>query len=249
MSPLRLLRRAAPLAALFGTTACASVLGRHPASRESLLSDAPAPRERACHVADLPVALPEAGALINAPVFSAAAAYLWREAGRPPGHILFSLRYDPKGVNVHRGVIEHSIPAALADTLQKLVFVLRHELPASGSEWGVRLRVDLADEPLLRVGRREVCNAAPRDRQLRSSATSWVDVRNEYIPDFALVMVRVRLDAYGQVTDARVERSQVRGNWEHRLLAYVRTLDFDPAMEDGVPVPSETQLRLRVPRN
>jgi TonB family protein len=60
--------------------------------------------------------------------------------------------------------------------------------------------------------------------------------------------VRVALDARGNVTDVRVERSLARVGWENRLLNYVRSISFIPAMEDGYPVPAQLSLPLRMDR-
>jgi TonB family protein len=61
-----------------------------------------------------------------------------------------------------------------------------------------------------------------------------------------MVWVRVSLDEHGLVTGARVERGATRGVWEGRLLNYVRTLAFLPALEDGVAVAGETTIPVRL---
>jgi TonB family protein len=149
-------------------------------------------------------------------------------------------------------VIESTGPAPLADSLQALVFAYRRETPRAAGEWGVRLRVELGDEVGLSVGRRREC--APHPREEERIAASAFDVRERgdgsavALPstDPGLVWVRVRLDARGRVTDASVERGIRRGPWEQRVLAYVRTMAFHPAVEDGYPVPSETTISLRL---
>lgn len=246
-------RRAALLVALAAATAaCATA---RPAPRASLLSDSPPAYDRSCSVADAPAELPEPEALVDAAALRADAARLWNAAGRPAGHVLFSLRYDPQGVNIRRAVIEHSVSGALADSLQALVFAHRRETTPAPGEWGVRLRVDLGETPALRVGRREVCRPAPRDVRPRLANVGF-DVRDGYasmftqpsMSDMSLVWVRVRLDERGFVTDARIERSLVRGqSTEMRLLNYVRTLTFHPAREDGYPVPGEASFPIRIP--
>jgi TonB family protein len=64
------------------------------------------------------------------------------------------------------------------------------------------------------------------------------------------VWVRVALDASGNVTEARLERSMERpvgrAAWETRVLSYVRTLAFVPATEDGWPVPAQLMFPLRL---
>jgi hypothetical protein len=250
------------LAALLALPACASFSSKsYQASRAALLSDSRTPFDRACRVSREPRALPPADQLLDSAAFTAAAASLWRQAGRPPGHVLLALRYEPGGVNVRRDVIEHRLPQVLADTLQRLAYTYRRTAVATDHEWGVRLRMDLGDAPTVRVGRTEVC--APRPREARNgglmggSGPTWGDVRDQspyaasassMLMDESTVWVRVALDARGYVTDARVERSLIRPLQETRLLSYVRTISFIPATEDGYPVPGQISLPMRLGR-
>ena len=245
--PVLLAGLAAALAACAGTPPAAS--------RATLLSEARHPAlDRGCRVAAKHEELPAPEALVDAAALRADAARLWSAAGRPAGYALFSLRYDRDGTNVRRALIEHDLPPEMADSLQALVFAHRKTAAPAKEEWGVRLRVDLGEESALRVGRREVCAPAPRDWAGRVAGTSF-DVRDRFLASFGppsaadlnTVWVRVRLDARGYVTEARVERGMTRGMAESRLLNYVRTLVFVPATEDGYPVAGETSLPFRVP--
>ncbi|HEX6037274.1 hypothetical protein, partial [Longimicrobium sp.] len=112
--------------------------------------------------------------------------------------------------------------------------------------------------PRLRVGRTEVC--APRLRSgedngfgVAAAGGGWGDVRDAFAPpavaemyDPATIWVRVALDSRGNVTDARLERGLGRRAYEMRLLNYVRTISFIPAMEDGYPVPGQLSMPLRL---
>jgi hypothetical protein len=233
--------------------ACASVQGTPPARDPALLSDAPAYPADGCRVETLPEVLPEADALVDTRALAAKLAELRAEGAPPAGHVLFSMAFAPDGANVRRTVIEHSVAPRLADSVQKLVFAHRRTLPARDAEWGVRMRIDLAGEPRFRVGRRELCAPQPRGRGLLAMA-GWSDVS---LPDpyfetatgANTVWVRVRLDELGRVTDAALERGIVRrGMTESALLHYVRTLSFQPAVQDGRPVPGETSVPIRLPR-
>jgi TonB family protein len=249
------------LAALLALPACAALRpdGMHP--RAELLSDAPPrPLDLTCRVSGYPRALPSADALVDSAGLTAAATAAWRASGRPPGHVLVGLRYSPDGLNVRRDIIEHRVDDALADTLQKLVFAHRRVAAPADHEWSVRLRVDLGETPALRVGRTEVCSPRPRGTSETGVARgmgggAWGDVRSAFAPSsFAeeyqpnTVWVRVALDARGNVTDARVERSLARVALENRLLNYIRTISFIPAMEDGYPVPAQLSLPLSMAR-
>lgn len=221
----------------------------HTPRDSSLLADEPMASNARCSAARLPEQLPQPEALVDAG-FRAEAAALWARAGRPAGHVIFSIRHDPDGVQVRRAVIQSTVPDALADSLQALVFAHRRQAAPARTEWGVRLRVELGDPVTLAVGRRLEC--APRPREEDRLAADPFDIRERGLSaaavpstDAALVWVRVRLDASGRVTDAAVERGIRRGMWEQRLLNYVRTMAFYPAVEDGFPVPGELTFRMR----
>src|SRR5687767_6224106 len=113
----------AAMAALAAAAACASL----PASNDPSLQAAedPSPRGARCMAAPVPAALPQPGELVDAEAFRAAAARLWARAGRPAGHVLFTVRHDVDGAQVRRAVVESTVPAPLADSLQALVFAHR----------------------------------------------------------------------------------------------------------------------------
>lgn len=218
------------------------------ATRAALLADDPAHTAAECRVAPTPLHLPAAEALVDAAALREATTAVWAAHGRPAGHVLFSLRFDRGGTNVRRAVLEHSLPEALADSLQQLVFAHRRALEPAEAEWGVRLRMDLGAEPLLRVGRWEVCPPRPRDQRLAlmsSRGPAGWDVRTEgNVPPDARIWLRVSLNAEGTVTDARVERGSTMGVSGWRVLNAVRGIPFVPALEDGYPVPGELSLAL-----
>ncbi|HYH81344.1 MAG TPA: hypothetical protein VEX86_16185 [Longimicrobium sp.] len=233
---------------LLAAQGCASS-GVTPGQRSS---SGDAPPRGSCRPAANPAQLPAAGELVDMGAFGAAATRLWADAGRPQGHVLFSIRHSPDGTQVRRAVIESSVPQALADTLQQLMFAHRRQAPAAEREWGVRLRVALAEPPALSVSRREVCVPRPRDREYRT-ADNRFDIRDNSAAEAAtplltdpnVVWVHVRLDERGTVTEARVERGRIQRASEQVLLNYVRSLAFHPATEDGYPVPGELTLPVR----
>lgn len=247
-----------PMAALLACAACSAVSGAAP-GRATLLSDAPATADRPCRASAAPAQLPAAAALVDSAALTADAAQAWRQAGSPRGHVLLAMAYDQDGVNVRRDLIEHRLPQALADSLQKLVFAHRRSVDPGANAWGVRLRMDLGGEqPVLRVGRREVCPAQANDPAVAGfgafGGTPFGDVRERTAAPGVLpagngtVWVRVALDAGGHVTEARLERTMARGAWENRVLSYVRAIRFVPATEDGWPVPAQLLFPLRLNR-
>ncbi|HEX6370610.1 MAG TPA: energy transducer TonB [Longimicrobium sp.] len=253
-------RLIAPVAALLACAACSSLTGAAP-GRAALLSDGPAPVDRPCRPSPIPEVLPPAALLVDSAALTAAVANVWRQAGSPTGHALLAMGYDEAGVNVRRDLLEHRLPPALADSLQKLVFAHRREVEDVRRAWGVRLRMDLGGpEPVLRVGRREVCAAQPRDAAVvgygASGGATFGDVRDRtaatgLLPpsSYGTMWVRVALDAGGNVTEARLERALPgRGSFENRVLSYVRAISFVPATEDGWPVPAQLVIPLRLNR-
>lgn len=200
-----------------------------------------------CRLAPVPEQLPAAAALVDTAALDTAVAAV---AGHGPGHVLLSMSYAPDGANVRRSVVDHSLSPAVADSVQALVFAHRRTLPPQEAEWGVRLRIDLDGRPRYQVARREVC--APR---LRFHGTASPDGAGSpferYAPLHATmrtVWVRVRLDELGRVAAASVDRALLRrASDEMVILNYVYSLTFDPAREDGVPVPGEVGVPVRVP--
>ena len=236
----------AALAALLAVPSCAT---HQRAALTTLLSDRPHLDNR-CHVSPDPTVLPAAAQLVDSAALAPAVTDAWKQAGSPAGYVLVSLRFDRTGLNVRRQVIETTVARPLADSVQKLVFAARRNVRPAEREWGVRMRIDLAEQPGMRVGRWEMCSPAPRDRYALNDFQQW-DVRSDQpAPDPAgLAWVRVRLDPRGNVTDARIERSIVLlGRLEPRILALARTLSFEPATEDGYPVPAETSVAIPITR-
>lgn len=208
-------------------------------------------RDRGCRVAASPAQLPDAATLVDVDALRSAAARL--VGGDGEGHVVFSIRHDASGVQVRRAVIETTLSPALTDTLQRLVFAYRRETTPARGEWGVRLRVDLGPAVALRVGRRDVCTARPREWEYRTAGNSF-DVRevsasstgDALLTDASVAWVHVRLDERGTVTDVQVQRGASTRLAEQRLMNYVRTMAFVPATEDGFPVPGELTLPVRV---
>jgi hypothetical protein len=246
-----------PLAAIAALAAAAACAALPPSNDPSLLAaEEPTPRGARCMVAPVPAALPHPGELVDAEAFRADAARLWARAGRPAGHVLFTVRHDAEGTQVRRAVVQSTVPAPLADSLQALVFAHRRVTPRAPEEWGVRLRVELAEEMAMTVGRRQLC--APRAREGERIAASPYDIRERGLgppvgyqvsrmpTDSAIAWVRVHVDARGRVVDAAVERGVRRGLSEQRVLNQARSLAFYPALDDGYPIPSVTTVRLRL---
>jgi hypothetical protein len=248
-----ILRPLAALALSAGLAGCPSGTSGG-GSRDALLSRAPPPVDRACRISARPEQLPAAAELVEGEPFHAEAARLWTGTGRPAGYVLLSMGYDRSGINVRRAVLEHSLSREVADSLQKLVFAHRRRLSPTEGDWGVRLRVEMGETPVLQVGRREECSPRPRDRRDRLLASGFdlretapAPGRTTVLTGSEVAYIRVRISDSGQVTDAFVERSPFRGSWERPILNLIRNIEFLPALEDGFPVPGETIIPVRIP--
>lgn len=236
-------------AALMAVSACAGAQGG-----TAVPGDGPGRPQRTCQAAREPRELPAAAALVDSAGLVNAAAVAWRHAGRPTGPVVFSLRYDPHGLNVRRQVIEHRVGPVLADSLQALAYAHRRTTPPADREWGVRLRMELGEQPALKVERSVVCPPALRDPGMgpfsAAANRGWGDVRDSSpapsVGSGGTVWLRVSLDAAGNVVGVRVERAGVLRGSDAHLLAAVRILDFAPATEDGQPVPGEITIPYRV---
>ena len=236
-------------AALAAVSACAGL-----PRGNAVPGDGPGQPRRVCQATREPRELPAAAALVDSAGLVNAAADAWRHAGRPVGDVVFSLRYDPHGLNVRRQVIEHRVSRVLADSLQALAYAHRRTTPPTDREWGVRLRMTLGEQPALKVERSVVCPPALRDPGMgpfsAAANRGWGDVRDSSpapsVASAGTVWLHVSLDAAGNVIGVRVERAGVLRGSDAHLLAAVRTLDFAPATEDGQPIPGEITLPYRL---
>lgn len=236
-------RRAPPLPVLalaaLALGACSAATAPSPLRSSVLLTQRPPPPGRACRVAPLPDTLPLAAAIVDVPALVADLEGYRRARSLAPGYAIVSVAFDRNGWNARRSVIEHDLPPAVADSVQRLVFAHRRTV-APGEEWGVRLRIDLGAGVGLRVGRREEC--AARAHRL----PGFTDVRDLGIGGSAAAFagaagtlwVRVLVDERGEVAAATLERTAVPSRTEGFLMNRLHMMTFDPALVDGAPVAS-----------
>lgn len=216
---------------------------------QSLLSDRAPPAGRECRISAVPAELPAVDQLVDSTALHAQLVELQADGRRTSGYAILSLIFDRNGWSARRMVIEHDLAAPVADSVQQLVFAnLRQVSPGEG--WGVRLRMDLQQEPLFRVGRQEICAPRLRNAPELRNATSPFDVRSRDAPDIfrRIVWVHVLVDASGAIADARMPERTRGLAPEDQVLSYIRSLSFDPALADGVPIPGWTRVPLPVAR-
>jgi hypothetical protein len=236
------------LATLLTAAGCAPAHTVTPAERASaLLSSQPPPPGRVCRIDPTPDVLPPVDLLLDTRALTDDLAALPLEGREASGYAILSMGYDPFGSNIRRVMIENDLRAETADSIQKLVFHHRRTVGRAEREWGVRLRIDLDDPARLTVGRQERCAPRPRDSlmALAMETTFGSGVRNRGGYRESTVWVRLMINPSGSVAGAAVERGLVSGvGMEQRIFDYVRSLFFDPALEDGQPVPGMVSVPL-----
>lgn len=239
------LRILVALACLVGPAGCAHRSGPGEPRQEYLLSERPPERGRQCRIADDPPSLPAVDAVVDSAALEGMLRNL-RSTRQPiAGYAILSMAFDENGWNAVREIVEHDLPAEVADSLQKLVFEHRRTV-APGKPWGVRLRIDLDETPLFRVGRQEIC--APRALSYPSAGSpnnAWD--RGSLLITLThqnSVWAHVLVDAQGRVSTARLEQTGLNARWESFVLGLVQSMHFAPATVDGIPFATWTRVRI-----
>lgn len=202
-----------------------------------------------CVVEAPETAMPSPAALLEVDRLKPALQTLLEGGGSPAGHVLLTLWYDPDGVNVRRSVVRHDLTAALADSVQKLVFVSLRRVPGSPGEWGARLRIDAADSISLALEPRQYCPPRPRSQGLDASMAEFMGTGVRYRRGVRerTVLVGVTVHPLGYVTSARIVRGALPGGTlDRQLVDYLRQFSFYPASLDGIPVQGELTVPVRL---
>lgn len=163
--------------------------------------------------------------------------------------IVMTLAYQPDGLNMRRDVLMHDTEPFIADSVQKLVFARRLELPESPEEWGVRLRIGLDGGVSYRVERREYCPPRPRDPEIESAMRTYVGSGPRYRGGVRVrtVVVRATIHPAGYVENGTIIRGGVIGSsFEQRLIDYLRQFSFAPATIDGAPAYGDIDIPVQV---
>jgi hypothetical protein len=217
--------------------------------RSELLSQTASPRID-CTPEPVPEVLPSVGALLDSAAVARAVRELRGSNGPRDGYVLLSLGFDRDGINIRRDLVEHSVTPSLADSVQRVVFAARRELDATEAEWGVRLRIDLAAEPVMQVGRREFCPPVARDRELDAAmhGLNPAGVRYRRGRRERVVHMRALITESGTVGSAYILRGEARGSsLERELALFLRQFLFTPASVDGIPTRAWVEIPMRIP--
>lgn len=201
---------------------------------------------RGCEPAELPVVLPSAADLVDSLALAKDLRALQLARDTVRGEALLSMAYDNSGLNVRRTLVRHTLPRAVADSLQQLVFAHR-KMVAPGQEWGAQLQVGLGNEIRIAVKRQTIC--PPQLRRTRSTPTPNVielPRRSHAVQGpRRTVRVRVLVDENGRVQRAKLVGGVMDSREEAQLLSSLYALTFEPGLEDGVPTPAWTTVTIR----
>lgn len=203
--------------------------------------------KRKCGPAVRPVALPEAGTLLDVEVVTA---MLGRTVPADREGLLVSLLY-------RRGATRPSIhilaPEALTpDSLAHIVAVLEpnlREVSAETQPYAVRLRVRGGDTPTLGVERSRYCPPAARlDEETRrvvsTNLLTYSTGQRPTTPQSSFggktmrVVVESAIDSTGAVLDVMMLRATNNAEIDELLLRDLRARHFLPALIDDVPIAS-----------
>jgi hypothetical protein len=194
-------------------------------------------------------ALPPVAALVDTARLSASLGQMKDSTGAPAGIVVMTLWFQPDGLNIRRDPVLHTMdPAALAP-VQEMVFASLRRAPERQAPWGARLLISMDDDISYVVAPREYCPPRPLSAQVETELASYMGAGLRYRNGRRerVMLMRVAVDPLGFVYDAVVARGGTAGgSYERTLRDQLRGLRFYPAVLDGVPVPGEIMVPIRV---
>lgn len=207
--------------------------------------------QRECVTEAFPQPLPQAGALLDTARLSRELQALLREAELPAAVATFTLWYQPDGVNVRRDLLRHTLPPALEDTVQELVFAALSRAPQMERAWGARLHIGVGGQVAYTTSPREYCPPRPRSRMIQADMDAYqgvvVGARNRGRAVERTVLMEVTVHPAGYVETAKVLRGATSGGTlERQLVEHLRQHSFVPASVDGVPVQGSLAVPVRL---
>jgi TonB family protein len=202
---------------------------------EQLLSDRPAPR-RGCAISTAPGRLPALSQLADSAALVAAVQEFGRRYPVSSGVAfgLYSVGFNAEGAVERVKSIDYFLPQGKEPELEGLL--RQHLRPqAAGKSWGIRLRVEPAGNPVVRVGRSEVCE--PESSTRFSVEAPSLEGGRRPTP----LRLRVFVDAGGNVTDVQLLRGSGSDELDRWVQDTLRRRQFSPGLVDGVAVPMTTE--------
>jgi TonB family protein len=212
-----------------------------------------AARGATCSPEAFPATLPGADVVVDSVALVRRVGELLAGDAARAGWVRFSLSFDDTGHVLRRDVLEYTTTSAVADSVWHLAFDIVRDVDPSQREWGVRLRVDVADPVALEVERRQFCPPTARSPEMQAAMRSYsppgVRVRGGMRE--RTLRVHAQVDQFGAVTAARIVGSQYAGSsLERDVVLYLRRFQFNPATVDGDAAAAwiEVPVRVRLPQ-
>jgi hypothetical protein len=205
----------------------------------------------ACVTEAFPQPLPAAAALLDTARLTRELQPLVRAAGLQQAEATFTLWYEADGLNIRRDVLRHTLPTALQDSVQQLVFAALGRAPRMERPWGARLHIGMGQQVAYTTTPREYCPPRPRSRAIEAEMESYqgtgTGARTRGRAVEHTVLMEVTVHPAGFVETARVLRGATSGGTlEHQLVDYLRQHTFVPASLDGVPVQGSLAVPIRM---
>jgi hypothetical protein len=202
-----------------------------------------------CVTESYPASLPSAEALMDTRALARDLQALLQGAQLQHGEATLTLWYGPDGVNVRRDLLRHSLPQALADSVQELVFAALSQAPAMERAWGARLHLVVGERVAFAVTHREYCPPRPRSRTIEAEMAQFQNTGVRYRGGVRerMVLMQVTVHPAGYVEDAHVLRGGAPGSTlERQIRDDLRAQTFIPASLDGIPVQGNLAVPVRL---
>lgn len=191
-----------------------------PSLRQALLlSSAPAPADRSCHI--VREELPLADQLVDSVAVTA------ELRGLDSSSVLLSLKFDTLGVPQFVRIVE-----ADGEHDERLAAVVERGLRRQAAADSWRLRLVSGPHPAIQIGYSEACPPELMNPEVVGEAVSRAGVRE---PDRTVVMFRV--GEGGRVHETRIVQRPHEFAARQAILGLGDHLLFRPALLDGFPVP------------
>lgn len=224
--PLAAVQLAVVLLATFVAGACAARGGApveqvtEPGLRHALLlSSAPGPPDRTCHV--VREALPPADQLIDSVAVTDTIRRL------DPSSVLLSIKFDTLGVTEFVRILESEGAAA-----ERVAEVVEGSLRQQAESDAWRLKVVSGPDPVIRVGHSEFCRPMLLTGDVVDRVLSEAGVRG---PARTVVMFRVGPE--GRALETRVSHHTGPPGTARAFHSLGPYMLFEPALIDGFPTP------------
>lgn len=225
--------------------ACALAFAAVPAHAQrardpQLLSDRPAPRE-GCAIVRQPGTLPTPAALADSAALARSLAKFAEDYPVRDGkmYAVYSVAFAANGSVERVAPIDYFLPQGREPELNALVRqAIRAQRPANS--WSLRLRVEPASEPVIRVGRSEVC--APR-------STTRFELTHPALAQGtppAPMRVRVYVGTEGRIRSIDVLRGSGDSELDRWVESTLLSRSFLPGLVDGVPVEMQRDEEVRI---